>query len=256
MPRCGGSWTRYGPRLPCCARWGSGDDAAARWLGVVLVALLALTPMALGASDRFEDVPDNAFYHADATALANANVTLGCFDTQHFCPNDTVTRGQMAAFLARLGGLGTNPPVVNAATALTATNASQLGGVAAAAYAQKGQFKGGEVLDATGPLPKAGSFTSTGGTLLVFVSGSAYRNVPGLLQIELDITGPANVNNATVLSVFTNEGNSHKAFPSEVEVLTNLPAGTYTFTLRASAATTITDGSDRYTISVLEIPKP
>ncbi len=83
---------------------------------LLLALLLAVVPAALGASDRFSDVPTDAFYHDDATDIANAGITEGCGDGTIFCPGDNVTRGEMASFLARLGGLGDNPPVVNAAT--------------------------------------------------------------------------------------------------------------------------------------------
>src|SRR5262245_53185962 len=84
--------------------------ALPRWLGGALVLLLALVPAALGASDRFGDVPDGAFYHDDANALADAGITLGC-GGGNYCPDQAVTRGQMAAFLARTAGLGNHPPV-------------------------------------------------------------------------------------------------------------------------------------------------
>ena len=69
-------------------------------------------------------MPDGAYFHDDATALADAGITQGCFDTQHFCPDQTVTRGQMAPFLARAAGLGGHPPVANALTAVTAQSAA------------------------------------------------------------------------------------------------------------------------------------
>ncbi|MDH4117739.1 MAG: S-layer homology domain-containing protein [Acidimicrobiia bacterium] len=37
-------------------------------------------------------------------ALAASGITTGCTSTA-FCPNDVVTRGQMAAFLRRADGL-------------------------------------------------------------------------------------------------------------------------------------------------------
>lgn len=55
-----------------------------------------------GTTDRFID--DNAsIFEDDIDRLAAAGVTLGCNppDNDRFCPNNTVTRGQMAAFLHR-----------------------------------------------------------------------------------------------------------------------------------------------------------
>ncbi len=53
--------------------------------------------------DRFTD-DNGSTFEDEIEKLAEAGVTQGCTDTQ-FCPNDPVTRGQMAAFLHRaLGG--------------------------------------------------------------------------------------------------------------------------------------------------------
>ncbi len=57
--------------------------------------------------------PSHPFYW-DIQEVANAGVTTGCGGGK-YCPDDTVTRGQMAAFMNRLGALGEGkPPVVNA----------------------------------------------------------------------------------------------------------------------------------------------
>ena len=128
--------------------------AGGRWLGVALVVVMALLPATLGASDRFDDVPAGAYFHGDASAIADAGITRGCFDTQHFCPDDTVTRGQMAAFLARTAGLGGNPPVANALTAQTVPDGSVTAAKLSGAGAQPGQAlvatSGGVAWQATG----------------------------------------------------------------------------------------------------------
>ena len=71
-------------------------------------------PAAAIASHQFSDVPTSHRFHDDIDAIADAGVTLGCGDGK-YCPAAFVTRGQMAAFLNRLGALaeGTTP-VVNA----------------------------------------------------------------------------------------------------------------------------------------------
>lgn len=55
-------------------------------------------------SARFTDVPIGAQFFAEIEALAASGITLGCTATT-FCPNATLTRAQMAAFLARALGL-------------------------------------------------------------------------------------------------------------------------------------------------------
>jgi uncharacterized delta-60 repeat protein len=59
-----------------------------------------------GGGDLFVDDDESVFERA-IDRLATAGVTLGCNppDNDRFCPNDRVTRGQMAAFLARALGL-------------------------------------------------------------------------------------------------------------------------------------------------------
>jgi hypothetical protein len=53
---------------------------------------------------RFIDVPpDNPFYRF-IDQMAVRRITLGCTATM-YCPDDSVTRGQMAAFLVRAFGL-------------------------------------------------------------------------------------------------------------------------------------------------------
>lgn len=82
--------------------------------GVIAALILAL-PMAVLASHQFTDVPNDHPFHADIDAIKDAGVTGGCTATK-YCPGSFVTRGQMAAFLNRLGALQAGKtPVVNAA---------------------------------------------------------------------------------------------------------------------------------------------
>ncbi len=103
-----------------------------RLFGIALMALLiATTPLSLFAAN-FVDLNPGSGHNANINAVAEAGITKGCFDTAHYCPNDFVTREQMASFLARTAGLGANPPVANALTAVTAqtaTNAQTAGSI-------------------------------------------------------------------------------------------------------------------------------
>jgi hypothetical protein len=62
----------------------------------------ALGLAAYSGSDRFDDDNGSVFQGA-IERLAQAGVTVGCNppDNTNFCPDDFVTRGQMAAFLVR-----------------------------------------------------------------------------------------------------------------------------------------------------------
>jgi predicted phosphohydrolase len=69
-------------------------------MAAFLVRALDLTEGA--GSDDFTD-DDDSIFEADIERLAAAGITKGCNppSNSRFCPNDSVTRGQMAAFLVR-----------------------------------------------------------------------------------------------------------------------------------------------------------
>ena len=76
-------------------------------MAAFLVRALKLQP---AASDTFRD-DNGSVFEADIEALAAAGITRGCNppDNTRFCPDQPVTRGQMAAFLVRAlreGGAG------------------------------------------------------------------------------------------------------------------------------------------------------
>jgi len=102
-----------------------------------------------------------------------------------------------------------------------------------------------------GPLPLSTTFTSAGGTLLLFSSGSGFRNgVGGVLGMMVSID---NLVMATV-NGFTNEIGSHKTFPTSFVVVTSIGAGTHTLTINARDVATLTDGNDFFNVMVLELP--
>lgn len=57
------------------------------------------------STPRFVDVPNSHPFYPFVEALAASGITAGCGDGTNFCPNDPLTRGQMAVFLARALGL-------------------------------------------------------------------------------------------------------------------------------------------------------
>jgi hypothetical protein len=77
------------------------DDVVTRGqMAAFLVRALDLPPY--GYADVFDDDDDSTF-EADIEALAQAAITWGCNPPANtkYCPDDPVTRGQMAAFLVR-----------------------------------------------------------------------------------------------------------------------------------------------------------
>jgi len=75
------------------------------------------TPPAVGASTSFTDVSTSHWAAAFIKQLAAEGITTGCTATT-FCPEDQVTREQMAVFLLRAkhGGSGYTPPAVGTST--------------------------------------------------------------------------------------------------------------------------------------------
>ena len=71
---------------------------AAVWIVQVVDNGIEPTPAAVR---RFSDVGDGHPYVAYVERAAELGVTQGCGDGSRFCPDDTVTRGQMSAFLVR-----------------------------------------------------------------------------------------------------------------------------------------------------------
>ena len=78
-----------------------------RRLLVVITTMIALAtlPMMTVASDRFADVGDGHAFHDAINELWRARITGGCAtNPRRYCPDDAVSRGQLAGFLTR--GLG------------------------------------------------------------------------------------------------------------------------------------------------------
>lgn len=110
-----------------------------RWAHVVLAVVLTtlvVAPITAIAAGRFVDVPDSHTFVRDIEWLAETGVTRGCNpqqDNTRFCPDDTVTRGEMAAFLHRLadnrvvdaGALGGTPAKAFLSDLTTVTAVSQ-----------------------------------------------------------------------------------------------------------------------------------
>lgn len=66
-------------------------------------AFLRRTFNLAAVSDDFFTDDDDSVFHDDINAIAAAGITLGCNppDNDEFCPEDPVSRGEMASFLAR-----------------------------------------------------------------------------------------------------------------------------------------------------------
>jgi hypothetical protein len=57
------------------------------------------------ATATFNDVPTNHPFFPFIEALVRSGITVGCGDGSDYCPDDPLTRGQMAVFLSKALGL-------------------------------------------------------------------------------------------------------------------------------------------------------
>jgi hypothetical protein len=106
---------------------------SSRVLLIVAAFVLFLVPVAAIAAGGFTDVEDDSVFKADVAWLADAGVTKGCNPptNDRFCPEDNVTREQMAAFMHRLA-------VNKVVDAKTAMDADKLDGKDSTAFAVSG----------------------------------------------------------------------------------------------------------------------
>ena len=97
--------------------------------------------------------------------------------------------------------------------------------------------------------PRSGTFTSNGGTLMIFASAGAYHATAGStmqVDVKLDTVVKAS------LKAYTNEANSHKMLCSDPIVLTGIGAGSHTVELVLVAGSS--DANDYSQVTVLELP--
>jgi hypothetical protein len=78
-------------------------------IGALALALVVPAGLVLASHD-FTDVPTGHTFHSQISKLVDSGITAGCGGA-NYCPEDPVTRGQMAGFLNR--GLGV-PPAITA----------------------------------------------------------------------------------------------------------------------------------------------
>lgn len=106
-----------------------------------------------------------------------------------------------------------------------------------------------QVLNTNGALPHSGTFTSSGGDIVIMASGSGF-NVSGadqLIGMTIKLDGALK----GYSRMFTNEASSHKAFVPAFLVVTGVTAGAHTILLEQWSETA-SDGNDFFFVTVLE----
>lgn len=115
-----------------------------RWARIALIVVatsLIVAPLTAVATHSFDDVPNSHTFHGSIEWMRQSGVTQGCNPpaNDEYCPDENVTRGQMAAFMTRFAGYlgakdGTPAQADNASSAdtLDGKSADDLTVVAAA----------------------------------------------------------------------------------------------------------------------------
>jgi hypothetical protein len=98
--------------------------------------------------------------------------------------------------------------------------------------------------------PRTGTFSSSGGVLLVFVNASGFRNGGAIGNMQVDVSIDGTIVGSLV--AYTNETASHKTFVGNPIVVPGLAAGTHTVRLAQSSGTA--DGNDYSNVTILELP--
>jgi hypothetical protein len=111
-----------------------------------------------------------------------------------------------------------------------------------------------QVINTTGQggFPITGTYTSKGGTLILYVSGSGFSGGANKIGMTVLVEGAKKGTAWT----YTNEASSHKAFVPAALVVKNQPAGQLEIELNDTGyANTNIDQNDNFRVTVLEIPK-
>jgi len=114
-------------------------------------------------------------------------------------------------------------------------------------------FNSATKLEPTPGLPLDSTFDSTGGTLLVFLHGSAYAeknnvNIGVSLMIDNVFRG------ASYLGIPDAGTHRHWPLTGNTIVVKDLPAGHHALRLQAATADTRSNGGDWFSVTVLELP--
>jgi hypothetical protein len=114
------------------------------------------------------------------------------------------------------------------------------------------RMKGTQVINSVGPLPFMGAtFTSSGGTLLLYYSGSGYSNTAGKM-IGMSIAVDGNLIDST--GIYANASLMHLAFVPKQWVLTGIGAGMHSLSLYKMNNDTLTDSNDIFFVTIMELP--
>lgn len=215
---------------------------------VAILAAVIAVPMVVVATNRFDDVPNSNVHHDNITWLADNGVTLGCNPpaNDNYCPDDNVSRAQMASFMRRLA----ENQVVDAATAVEADNADALDGQAASAYQTRVMAATCGIEVAPGPvaettcLPAAGGMVNNGVAAEVFAIPLNLAEAGTLQLSSTSLSGDTIAWSFTLNAGCSNDPEtlfnravsghlwgSEAGFSTAAHLVANAPAGAHTLRL-------------------------
>jgi hypothetical protein len=96
--------------------------------------------------------------------------------------------------------------------------------------------------------PRNGTFTSNGGTLMIFVSGSASGSGGQTIQLDVKIDG----NVVGSLKTYTITATNNKPLVTDVIIVSGVSAGSHTVSLVLAAGSS--DNNDYSQVTILELP--
>ncbi|KAA3638935.1 MAG: S-layer homology domain-containing protein [Armatimonadetes bacterium] len=136
-------------------------------LMVAVLALFVVPVAAIAAGGTFTD-DDTSVFEGDIEWMAANGITAGCNPptNDHYCPDDAVTRGQMAAFMKRLA----TKKVVDA----DKVDGKHASDIAPIAVAQVDETLGGSTV--AGPTTINSVSITVPSNGVVLITGSAYIN--------------------------------------------------------------------------------
>lgn len=206
-----------------------------RWLILIVFAGIVVAAPA-AANDRYADVDAAGAHHEAIGELADTGITAGC-RPDRFCPDDPVSRGQMASFLTR--GL---PRATSDTSVTSLTSAGDYTGVPASITVEANGVSGGTgtvTLQGSVSVLAAGNVSSCPCEIEAFVyrdsddaqGPSMWSQLPGetagsgraaaALPVSWTTTIPSGSTETFRVAVLLNDGN-----PTEVTAEATLTAVT------------------------------
>jgi hypothetical protein len=148
-------------------------------------------------------------------------------------------------------GLSTDTNIIRIGSGQTATYLA--GTVVVPGKISSPTWRANNVINTLGPMSSAtGSFTSGGGTLVIFASGSGRSNFSGgFIGMEVHVDGKVIGSSFIISGGVTN---TREAFVPSTTVVSGVAAGTHTITLVPYTDFTVTDSYDYFNVTVQEQP--